>query len=149
MSFKEKVHLAFINLLDEKISFLKTNLADLFESGKNETKSTAGDKHETALAMLQIEQGNLRRQLANLLEQRSLLASLDPSIVPSEVRPGSLVFTTHSIFYLSTSLGKLTLNDQVVISVSNNSPLGQLLRNLKINDTATFNNVEYTITHVC
>ncbi len=149
MSFKEKVHISFMSLLDEKIKFLKTNLADLFESGKNETKSTAGDKHETALAMLQIEQENLRRQLATLLEQRSLLALLDPSIVQTWVRPGSLVFTTHAILYISTSLGKLTFDDRVVISVSPNSPLGQLLRNFKINDTATFNNVVYTITDVC
>ena len=149
MSFKEKVHIAFMGSLDEKIKFLKTNLADLFESGKNETKSTAGDKHETALAMLQIEQENLRRQLAMLLEQRSLLALLDPSIVQNEVRPGSLVFTTHAILYISTSLGKLTFDDRVVISVSPNSPLGQLLCNSQINGTATFNNVVYTITGIC
>jgi hypothetical protein len=42
---------------------LQQVLADLKESGANETKSTAGDKHETALAMLQIEQANTRGQL--------------------------------------------------------------------------------------
>jgi hypothetical protein len=38
-------------------------LADLHHSASNETKSTAGDKHETALAMLQLEQENKRQQL--------------------------------------------------------------------------------------
>ena len=53
-------------------------LADLKESGTNETKSTAGDKHETALAMLQIEQANINAQLSDALDKKAVLKKLIP-----------------------------------------------------------------------
>ena len=63
MSFKENVYSAFAQLLNEKINNVQQILQELHRSAANETKSTAGDKHETALAMLQIEQENKRSQL--------------------------------------------------------------------------------------
>ncbi len=60
MTLKQKIHGHTLEIINAKISLLQKVLADLKESGSNETKSTAGDKHETALAMLQIEQANTR-----------------------------------------------------------------------------------------
>ena len=55
---------------------LQQRLNDLKESGANETKSTAGDKHETALAMVQIEQANIRKQLEEALAQKAILEKI-------------------------------------------------------------------------
>ncbi len=55
---------------------LQQRLNDLKESGANETKSTAGDKHETALAMVQIEQANIRKQLEEALAQKVILEKI-------------------------------------------------------------------------
>ena len=74
MSFKEQVYTAFAVLLADKIILLLQTLFDLSESAKNETKSTAGDKHETALAMLQIEQANVRGQMKEALLQKAALS---------------------------------------------------------------------------
>ena len=63
MDFKQRVYEQCRQRIDEKISLLSHMLEELKESSSNETKSTAGDKHETALAMLQIEQENTGRQL--------------------------------------------------------------------------------------
>jgi hypothetical protein len=52
-------------------------LNELNDSAKNETKSTAGDKHETALAMLQIEQENTRNKLKEIKEQKLQLDRID------------------------------------------------------------------------
>jgi len=60
MTLKQKAHQHYLQMVNDKISLLRQDLAGLRESGANETKSTAGDKHETALAMLQIEQANKR-----------------------------------------------------------------------------------------
>jgi hypothetical protein len=63
MTLKQKIYNYYLQLINDKVHLLQQVLADLKESGSNETKSTAGDKHETALAMLQIEQANTRGQL--------------------------------------------------------------------------------------
>jgi len=60
MSIKQKIYTHFLKMLNTNISILQKSLVDLKESSSNETKSTAGDKYETALAMLQIEQSNAR-----------------------------------------------------------------------------------------
>ena len=71
MTFKERVYQQFLQLIKDKILSLETILNDLNESAKNETKSTAGDKHETALAMLQIEQENTRKKIAETIDKHT------------------------------------------------------------------------------
>lgn len=68
MSFKEKVYQQYLQLVNDKIVSLQKILNELSDSAKNETKSTAGDKHETALAMLQQEQQNTSIKLSEALE---------------------------------------------------------------------------------
>lgn len=70
-TFKAAVQQHFLDLLDEKISVIRQKLDELQESLKNETKSTAGDKHETARAFVHIEQENTGRQLEVLLQQKA------------------------------------------------------------------------------
>ena len=71
MNFKQKIFAACLASLDEKINSLKTSLLELEEGSENDTKSSAGDKHETARAMMQIEQEKLGKQLNELLEQKN------------------------------------------------------------------------------
>jgi transcription elongation GreA/GreB family factor len=145
MKLKQKVYERCNQLVNEKISQLQQNLQVLRESAANETKSTAGDKHETALAMLQIEQENKIRQLKELLLQKVLLQQLDVSARPISVMQGSLVKTNKGYLYITVALGKVIVDDQNVIVLSLESPLGQRLKGLKVNETATINNTSYTI----
>lgn len=124
---------------------LQQVLADLRESGSNETKSTAGDKHETALAMLQIEQANTRGQLQELLIQKAMLQKLDPALSATMVVNGSLVKTNRGYLYISVALGKAVINDIAVMALSPQSPLGQKLIGLKTGEVAGMNNTEYLV----
>ena len=85
MAFKQKIYNYYRQVINDKISLLQKVLADLKESGANETKSTAGDKHETALAMLQIEQANVRGQLKEAQEQKTALEKINPALSPSVI----------------------------------------------------------------
>jgi hypothetical protein len=145
LAFKNTVHECVTNLLQSKINALLNNLASLKESGANETKSTAGDKHETALAMLQIEQANNRTQLQILLEQKASLEKIELNSSRESIGIGSLVQTNNGVFYVSIALGKITVTNQLVYSVSLDAPLGQQLLNKKTNETFTINNTEYII----
>lgn len=64
-------------------------------------KSTAGDKHETALAILQIEQENVNRQLENLLSQKHTIQKIDRATRGKQVANGALVKTSKGYLFLS------------------------------------------------
>ncbi len=139
------VHNHFIQLLDMKIKRLHAVLEELKESGKNETKSTAGDKHETALAMLQIEQANIRGQLQTLIDQKSALETLDPLVSSTQPRKGSIVTTDKGFFYISAALGKAVLDNKHIIAISPHSPLGVKLLGSRVGEVIEVNAINYKI----
>ena len=145
MHIKQQIHTHYIDVINSKILMLQQTLADLKESGSNETKSTAGDKHETALAMLQIEQGNTRAQLHETLEQRSALVNINPDIITAKILPGSYVKTNKGNFYISVALGKLVIDGETVMAISPQSPLGAKLMGSCVNESVTINAHTYLV----
>ncbi|MGC4104092.1 hypothetical protein [Ferruginibacter sp.] len=145
MTFKQKVYKHYLELVNEKVQLVQQVLADLKESGANETKSTAGDKHETALAMLQIEQANKRDQLKEIQLQKAALEKIDATIVAPMIVNGSLVKTNKGYLFVSVALGKAVVEGITVIALSPQSPLGMRLMGLKAGDTAEINNMQYII----
>lgn len=148
MTLKQKIYDHYLHLVDEKVTLLQLVLNDLKESGANETKSTAGDKHETALAMLQIEQANTRAQMQELLKQQAALHKINPVLSPSMIVNGSLVKTNHGYFFMSSALGKAVIAAHAVIALSPQSPLGQKLMGLKKGDTTAMNDMVYVIENI-
>lgn len=145
MKLKQKIYNHYLQVLNAKIGGLQQVLADLKESGSNETKSTAGDKHETALAMLQIEQANKRSQLQEFVAQKNGLEKINPTVTAIMIVHGSLVKTNRGYLFISVALGKALINNTAVIALSSQSPLGHKLMGLKTGDVAAINNIEYVI----
>ncbi len=148
MTFKQQVYQQFQLLVTEKITLKQQTLADLRNSAANETKSTAGDKHETALAMLQIEQANTGRQLDEILLQKNALDKIDPLNAAEQVALGSLVQTSNGYLFVSAALGKLVVNDLPIIALSPQSPLGSKLLGLQKKDEIEVNGRVYTIEEI-
>ncbi|MGZ5219424.1 MAG: hypothetical protein ACXWC7_05075 [Chitinophagaceae bacterium] len=148
MTLKEKIYESYLRLVEDKIQLFQNNLYELRESSSNETKSTAGDKYETALAMLHIEQENISQQLQEALKQKVLLGKIDPKVSTSKIINGSLIKTNKGHFFLSLALGKITVENTTVIALSPYSPLGQKLARLKEKDTTEMNGTRYTVESV-
>lgn len=148
MTWKQKVYAHYRQVVSEKMAMLQQVLADLKESSSNETKSTAGDKHETALAMLQIEQANTRAQLQEVINQFDILEKINPEISAGIVVNGSLIKTNRGYFYMSAALGKALVDGVPVIAISPQSPLGQKLMGLEAGKTAAINAVTYLVENV-
>ncbi|UAY51886.1 hypothetical protein [Ferruginibacter albus] len=145
MTLKQKAYHHYLQLLNDKIALLQQTLADLKESGANETKSTAGDKHETALAMLQIEQANTRNHLQEIVAQKSALEKIDPVIAAPTIVNGSLIKTNKGYFFISVALGKAEIDGIAIIALSPQSPLGSKLMQASKGDTVEMNGNLYTI----
>ncbi len=148
MTLKQKIYDHYLQKINNRITQLQQVLADLKESGSNETKSTAGDKHETALAMLQIEQANTRSQLQEVSDQKVKLGKIDPALSAIVIVHGSLVKTNRGYLFISIAAGKITIDHSTVIALSPQSPLGQKLMGLKAGEKAAINNTVYIIEHI-
>jgi hypothetical protein len=145
MTLKQKIYNHYLLVVNDKIQLLQQVLADLKESGSNETKSTAGDKHETALAMLQIEQGNTRGQLKEVAEQKAALEKINSALTAVMIVNGSLIKTNRGWLFLSTALGKALVEGITVTALSPQSPLGIKLIGLRAGDVAEINANRYVI----
>lgn len=108
------------------------------DSKTNETKSSAGDKYETGMAMLQIEEQKAVLQLARALEFKQILARIDPNEKHESVQLGSFIKTNQGFFYFSAALGKIDTLESDVFALSIGSPLGQVLKGQKAKFSALF-----------
>lgn len=129
----------------QRLDTVQTAITAANESGNDETKSSAGDKHETGRAMMQLEQEKNSRQLKEVMELQKLLNKIDPSQNAAVVEPGSLVITDKGIFYISISAGKLVVDGNIYFAISPASPIAVKLMGLKVNDMMEFNGVKYAI----
>ena len=64
MRDKALVHKSCIDLLEIKIDVIKKKTASIEQALQSETKNTAGDKHETSRAMLQLEREQSGQKIA-------------------------------------------------------------------------------------
>lgn len=121
---------------------------DVQKSLSSESKSTAGDKHETGRAMLQLEREKLGQQLQQLQQDELLLSKIAHTTTHESCVLGSLVRTHLGNYYLGISLGQITVAEEKVFSISLQSPIGKLLFGKKVNDTLTFNGKEIQILEI-
>ena len=148
MTFKHKVHAYYLQQVQDKIDVFRDMISALTEDSKNDAKGSAGDKHETALSMMHLEQEKLNYKLAEIFEQKAVLDKIDPNSLANKISLGSLVQTNTMLLFISTALPKITVDNKTVFAVSPKSPLGSLLMGNSIGETVEINNAKYTIEEV-
>ncbi len=105
----------------------------------SETKSSAGDKHETGRAMLQLEMEKASQQLEGIYDMRLILSKIRIDDVSEIIKLGSVVITNQANYFLSISAGQLNISEAVYYGVSPVSPIGKLLLGKRVGDTFNFN----------
>ena len=120
----------------------------LTEDSKNDAKGSAGDKHETALSMMHIEQEKLNTKLKEVLTQKAVLDKIDASIVAETIVLGSLVKANGIYLYLSLALPKISVDGVNIIALSPQSPLGNKLMGNQVDFTFEINTTIYIIEEI-
>lgn len=145
---KKSIHSICLQTLEEKIADVKNQITELNQSFADEGKSSAGDKHETARAMSQLEVEKLHQQLHQFENQVSVLKKLNPDFnsetIPIAIGTGSLIKTDKGNFYISVPLGKI----EEVMVISAASPLGKEMIGKKMGDEVIFNVTHYNIREI-
>ena len=145
MTFKQKIKSHYQNLLSEKINELRFMISDLAQDAQNDAKGSAGDKHETALSMMHLEQEKLNQKLAEIIEQKNVVDKIDADAIHNKIALGSLVQTNDMLLYISAALPKIQLENKTIIAVSPQSPLGSQLLGKSVGDEIVINTNRFQI----
>ena len=120
----------------------------LTEDSKNDAKGSAGDKHETALSMMHIEQEKLNHKLKEVLAQKAVLDKIDSTTSAKTIIVGSLVKANGIYLYLSAALPKIAVDGINIIALSPQSPLGNKLMGNAIGFSFEINGTRYVIQNI-
>lgn len=128
-----------------RLQRIKDTIQELQASLGSETKSSAGDKHETGRAMLQLEREKLGQQLLEAEKTLELLKKVNATKPTSVVSLGSLVSTTMGIYYIAISAGKFDNLGAIIYCISAITPIGKVLISKSEGDSFKFNGKEHKI----
>ena len=148
MTLKESIHQVLIIQLKFRIDEIQNILDDLLLSGSRDSKSSAGDKHETGVAMAQLEQEKLRYQINEFQKMQDRVQKINPSKSNNKINLGSLVQTNKGWFYISVGLGSLSFEEQVIFAINPEAPVGKALIGKVKGERIHFNGVESNVLQV-
>ncbi|MBJ6368410.1 GreA/GreB family elongation factor [Snuella sedimenti] len=121
-----------------RLDTIRKTIQELEESLESETKSTAGDKHETGRAMVQLEREKLGQQLAEIQKNNQVLAKIDVSKSSEAIGLGSIVFTSSGNYFIAISTGELVVDNQKFYAISMSAPIAKVLLGKRVGDEIHF-----------
>jgi transcription elongation GreA/GreB family factor len=136
---KTKLYNYCVTAIEEKLAIINSVLNNAQDSANHETKSTAGDKHDTARAMAHLESEKNAKQLGEINKLKKVLPYLKDHKTKDVADLGSLVKTNAGNYYLSISLGKANIDNATYFLISAVTPIGKLLIGKNVGDAIKFN----------
>ncbi|MGQ2982728.1 hypothetical protein [Flavobacterium sp.] len=142
---KQKVLAYYKQQVDDRIDAFRDMIAALTEDASNDAKGSAGDKHETALSMMHLEQEKLNHKLKEFIDQRAVLDKINPEATSAKVVMGSLVKANNMHLFVSAALPKINVDGVTVIALSPQSPLGMKMMGMGQGDEFEVSTTKYII----
>ena len=125
--------------IEDQINHVQAVIDSAKESAQNESKSSAGDKHETGKSLLQLEQENNAMLLNNMLSQKRVISILQNHEASKIIGLGSLAVTSQGLYYIGIGIGKVDLLGDTYFVISPSAPVGKLFIGKTINESVSFN----------
>lgn len=148
IQIKEELLQQCQDYLSRRLGRIQDTISGIQESLTSETKSTAGDKHETGRAMLQLEREKAGKQLAEAQKLQQILSKISLSTSSSHIHLGSLVVTSKASYFMSISVGEIHVDTTSYFAIAANSPIGKLLLGQSEGDSFSFNGNEISIEQI-
>jgi hypothetical protein len=148
VGLKHKLHSACLEFAQQGVDALNTAQKELSDDAGSEMKSSAGDKHETGRAMLQLEQEKNAEQLLKASALLKIMERIDPALRADKVALGAMVATSRGNFYIAISAGRLNIDGKDYYAISPQAPIAAKLMGAQVNHKILFNGVEYAIDEI-
>ena len=144
---KKSLYKSCVEFVDQREETINVIITSNHNALTSETKSSAGDKHETGRAMLQLEIEKASQQLDGIHEMRLILSKISIDDISEVIKLGSVVITNHANYFLAISAGEINILGIKYFAVSTASPIGKLLLSKSKGNAFDFNH-KYVIQEV-
>ncbi|MFC0603487.1 3-oxoacyl-ACP synthase [Winogradskyella pulchriflava] len=148
MNTKQVLYNMCQEYVNNRLETIKSTINDIEQGLNSETKSSAGDKHETGRAMLQLEREKAGQQLAEVQKLQELLQKIDLEKQFTKVALGSIVETSGLNYFIAISSGELTINDKKYYAISPVTPIAKQLLSKKVGDSIHFRSSTFVINKI-
>jgi transcription elongation GreA/GreB family factor len=148
MNTKEALYNKCQDFINKRLEVIQKTISDIQNSLQSETKSSAGDKHETGRAMLQLEREKAGNQLAELQKLKAILSKINVNIKHQKIALGSVVKTSNLNYFIAISAGEFNINGAHFYAISVSTPMAQLLISKEVGNTICFRSKEFVITEI-
>ena len=148
MNIKQQLYQKCQEFVKGKLQTIEKTIQSNMHALNSETKSSAGDKHETGRAMLQLEMEKAGQQLKVVNEMQQQLDRIDLKTNSNLVRLGSVVLTDQMNYFISVSAGQVKIESKSFFAISLNSPIGELLLGKEEGDAILFRDQKIKIEKV-
>lgn len=145
---KEVLYTHCTTFIKGRIQRLKSQITDMQESLTSETKSSAGDKHETGRAMIQLEIEKLGQQLQEAEKMQQVMTKVTLENSGDRAALSSVVQTNKVHYYLAISAGACVVDGETYYCISPHTPIGQLVLGKEKGATVSFNGQAFTIADI-
>lgn len=145
LELKKQLYKHCFDFVEARFATIQNQIQAIQESLSSETKSSAGDKHETGRAMLQLEREKSGQQLVEVEKLKTALSKIEVETSREIIGLGSAVFTTQANYFISISAGQIDLGSDKFYAISPNTPMGLLLMGKKVGHEVTFSGQHFTI----
>ena len=148
LKIKEALFNQCQSFVNKRLQTVEAVLSSNQKALQSETKSSAGDKHETGRAMLQLEMEKAGQQLAGITQMKVVLSKIDILKTSKNACLGSVIITAKVSYFLSISAGQLIVADKSYFAISVSSPIGKLLLGKQEKDVISFNGKTIVINEI-
>lgn len=125
--------------LNRSLLLFEKRKAEILDALASESKSSAGDKHETGRAMIQLEREKLGEQIKETERNLKLLLPLENHRISDKASLGSIIQTDTFNYYMAISAPKVIIDETPYYCISSKSPIGRLILGKKVGDPISFN----------
>ena len=149
IDLKNRAHQECLHWVQQKQSDLEQLLLQMDESARGDTKSSMGDKYETAQAMLHLEKEKYQSQLVQIQSLHKVLFQINPLSVSEVIDLGSFLDTDQGYFYLAIPAGVLSMGEIEFTAISPTSPLGVEFKKAALDQRFSFRGRSYHLRGYC
>ena len=125
--------------VQERLRTIQRQISELEGTLTSETKSSAGDKHETGRAMIHLEREKLGHQLSELEKMQQLFSKVPNDSNVKTIGLGNIVVTETLIYYIAISAGECIVQNHSMYCISAATPIGRLLMGNSVGHKIAFN----------
>lgn len=148
MNTKHQLYHKCEDYIDNRLDTIQNIISDIEQGFRSETKSSAGDKHETGRAMLQLEREKVGQQLAEAQKLQELLKKINTKNQSQIVVLGSVVYTTQFNYFIAISAGKIKIGKEQFYAISPSTPIAKLLLSKEVGNCIEFRTTKFSILEI-